>query len=34
MHDGFGQGSAAERFIRVLAEPAFWTLSLQKAFRD
>lgn len=34
IHDGFGQGSAAERFIRVLAEPAFWTLSLQKAFRD
>lgn len=33
-HDGFGQGSAAERFVRVLARSEFWTLSLQKAFRD
>ena len=33
-HAGFGQGSAAERFVDVLARPEFWTLSLQKAFRD
>jgi UDP-N-acetylglucosamine 2-epimerase (hydrolysing) len=33
-HDGFGQGSAAEAFVATLADPAFWTLSLQKAFRD
>jgi len=33
-HDGFGQGAAAERFVATLADPAFWTLSLQKAFRD
>jgi UDP-N-acetylglucosamine 2-epimerase (hydrolysing) len=33
-HDGFGQGTAAERFVMTLAKPAFWTLSLQKAFRD
>lgn len=33
-HEGFGQGSAAERFVETLARPEFWTLSLQKAFRD
>lgn len=33
-HHGFGQGSAAERFVQVLARPDFWNLSLQKAFRD
>ena len=33
-HQGFGQGTAAERFVEVLAEDAFWDLSLQKAFRD
>jgi UDP-N-acetylglucosamine 2-epimerase (hydrolysing) len=33
-HDGFGQGSAAERFVETLARPEFWSLSLQKAFRD
>jgi UDP-N-acetylglucosamine 2-epimerase (hydrolysing) len=33
-HHGFGQGSAAERFVQVLARPDFWSLSLQKAFRD
>ena len=33
-HDGFGTGSAAERFVEVLSRPEFWTLSLQKAFRD
>jgi UDP-N-acetylglucosamine 2-epimerase (hydrolysing) len=33
-HDGFGQGTAAQRFVETLARPDFWTLSLQKAFRD
>ncbi len=33
-HAGFGTGSAAERFVEVLARPDFWSLSLQKAFRD
>ena len=33
-HAGFGQGTAAERFVATLADPAFWSLSLQKAFRD
>jgi UDP-N-acetylglucosamine 2-epimerase (hydrolysing) len=33
-HEGFGQGTAAERFVATLADPSFWTLSLQKAFRD
>ena len=33
-HEGFGQGSAAGRFVEVLARPEFWALSLQKAFRD
>lgn len=33
-HEGFGQGTAAERFVQVLAKPEFWTLCLQKAFRD
>ena len=33
-HEGFGQGSAADRFVEVLARPDFWALSLQKAFRD
>jgi UDP-N-acetylglucosamine 2-epimerase (hydrolysing) len=33
-HDGFGQGTAAERFVATLARPDFWTLGLQKAFRD
>ncbi|MCX7288082.1 MAG: UDP-N-acetylglucosamine 2-epimerase [Rhodobacterales bacterium] len=33
-HDGFGQGTAAEKFVATLADPAFWFLSLQKAFRD
>jgi UDP-N-acetylglucosamine 2-epimerase (hydrolysing) len=33
-HEGFGQGSAADRFVEVLARPDFWGLSLQKAFRD
>jgi UDP-N-acetylglucosamine 2-epimerase (hydrolysing) len=33
-HEGFGQGSAADRFVEVLARPDFWAVSLQKAFRD
>lgn len=33
-HEGFGTGSAAERFVEVLSRPSFWDLSLQKAFRD
>lgn len=33
-HAGFGQGTAAQRFVETLARPEFWTLSLQKAFRD
>jgi len=33
-HAGFGQGSAAERFVDTLSRPDFWTVSLQKAFRD
>jgi UDP-N-acetylglucosamine 2-epimerase (hydrolysing) len=33
-HDGFGQGSAAARFVETLARPEFWSVSLQKAFRD
>jgi UDP-N-acetylglucosamine 2-epimerase (hydrolysing) len=33
-HQGFGQGSAADRFVEVLARPEFWAQSLQKAFRD
>jgi len=31
---GFGQGSAAGRFVQVLADPAFWERPLQKAFQD
>lgn len=33
-HEGFGQGTAAQRFVDTIARPDFWTLSLQKAFRD
>jgi UDP-N-acetylglucosamine 2-epimerase (hydrolysing) len=33
-HDGFGQGRAADRFVRVLSEDGFWTQDLQKSFRD
>lgn len=33
-HEGFGKGSAAGRFVDVLGQPAFWEMSLQKAFRD
>ena len=33
-HEGFGQGTAAQHFVETLARPEFWSLSLQKAFRD
>ena len=33
-HHAFGGGSAAGRFAAVLAEPDFWTGSLQKTFHD
>ena len=31
---GFGSGRAADRFVAVLQDPAFWAQSLQKEFRD
>lgn len=31
---GFGTGRAADRFVAVLQDPAFWTQDLQKEFRD
>ncbi|MDU8929288.1 UDP-N-acetylglucosamine 2-epimerase [Alisedimentitalea sp. MJ-SS2] len=30
----FGEGSAAERFVDLLADPSFWARSLQKEFHD
>ncbi|MFE3837482.1 UDP-N-acetylglucosamine 2-epimerase [Pseudogemmobacter sonorensis] len=33
-HAGFGEGRAADRFVRLLADEAFWARPLQKAFRD
>ena len=33
-HHGFGQGSAADRFVAVLGQGDFWTRPLQKSFRD
>ena len=30
----FGMGSAADRFVAVLKDEAFWTAPLQKEFRD
>ena len=33
-HEGFGSGSAADRFVAVLNDPAFWARSLQKEFQD
>ena len=33
-HDGFGEGRAADRFLAVLGEDAFWSRPLQKAFGD
>lgn len=31
---GFGEGRAADRFVRVLASQSFWERGLQKAFQD
>lgn len=31
---GFGEGRAAERFVEVLADPAFWARGLQKTFYE
>jgi UDP-N-acetylglucosamine 2-epimerase (hydrolysing) len=31
---GFGEGRAADRFVEVLADPAFWARGLQKTFHD
>ena len=31
---GFGEGRAADRFVQVLADPAFWARGLQKTFHD
>lgn len=33
-HGGFGEGRAADRFVALLADPAFWERPLQKVFRD
>jgi UDP-N-acetylglucosamine 2-epimerase (hydrolysing) len=33
-HMGFGQGSAAQRFVDIISDASFWTVSLQKEFRD
>ncbi len=33
-HMAFGEGRAADRFVQVLRDPAFWARSLQKQFRD
>lgn len=33
-HTAFGEGRAADRFVAVLADPAFWDRPLQKEFRD
>jgi UDP-N-acetylglucosamine 2-epimerase (hydrolysing) len=33
-HTGFGEGRAADRFVGVLRDPAFWARGLQKEFRD
>lgn len=33
-HEGFGSGSAAERFVAVLKDQAFWGRGLQKEFQD
>ncbi|RUS59125.1 UDP-N-acetylglucosamine 2-epimerase (hydrolyzing) [Pseudorhodobacter sp. E13] len=32
--EGFGSGSAAERFVAVLKDQAFWARGLQKEFQD
>jgi UDP-N-acetylglucosamine 2-epimerase (hydrolysing) len=33
-HDGFGVGTAAQRFAQVLQDQAFWQVGLQKSFQD
>jgi UDP-N-acetylglucosamine 2-epimerase (hydrolysing) len=33
-HTAFGEGRAADRFVAVLKDEAFWEAPLQKAFRD
>jgi UDP-N-acetylglucosamine 2-epimerase (hydrolysing) len=33
-HEAFGAGRAAERFVEVLNDPAFWDGTLQKKFHD
>jgi UDP-N-acetylglucosamine 2-epimerase (hydrolysing) len=33
-HTAFGEGLAADRFVAVLRDPAFWDRPLQKEFRD
>jgi UDP-N-acetylglucosamine 2-epimerase (hydrolysing) len=33
-HTAFGEGSAAERFVAILRDPAFWARGLQKQFSD
>jgi UDP-N-acetylglucosamine 2-epimerase (hydrolysing) len=33
-HTAFGEGRAADRFVAVLKDDAFWTAPLQKEFRD
>ncbi len=33
-HEAFGAGLAAERFVEVLNDPAFWDGTLQKKFHD
>jgi len=33
-HTGFGEGTAAARFVAVLEQPEFWSRGLQKQFRD
>ena len=31
---GFGEGRAADRFVEILQDPAFWASDLQKRFHD
>jgi UDP-N-acetylglucosamine 2-epimerase (hydrolysing) len=33
-HSAFGEGRAADRFVAVLRDPAFWARDLQKRFAD
>jgi UDP-N-acetylglucosamine 2-epimerase (hydrolysing) len=33
-HDGFGVGTAAQRFAQVLQDDDFWRVGLQKSFQD